>query len=231
MSQNPISLDQKFLPDQPLHPQSPAFFSQVSELLDGQPKDPASVEAALSGWDGVMEKIAGDLYHLGSMLIGEGEETIQLIEHVVANVDIPSCCDHLDASHKARLALAAQAVTVLHKRDASAFVAPQEESGPVSCIEDDDLSAAGVTAAELERMLTGPERMHLRAWLESLPVSQRTIFVLRAIGGLSSVEVADLLAEDGGKLAEEWTPDTVRSSFRQALCSLASQLIHATQGK
>jgi len=231
MSQNPLSLDEKFLPDQPIHPQSPAFFSQVSELLAGQPKDPAMVEAALSGWDGVMEKIAGDLYHLGSMLIGEGEDTILLIERVVANVDIPTCSDHFDASHKARLALAADAIAILSKRDLAAFTVPAEDSGPVSCIEDDDLSAAGVTPSELERMLTGPERKHLRAWLESLPVSQRTIFVLRAIGGLSSVEVAVLLAEHGGKAAEEWTPDTVRSSFRQALCSLASQLIHATQGR
>lgn len=231
MSQNPIALDGKFIPEDPTHPQGPAFFSQVNELLDGQPKDPATVEAALSGWDGVLEKIAGDLYHIGSMLLGQGEETIELIEHVVANVDIPSCSDHVDARHKARLALGAQAIEVLRKRDAAALKAPAENSGSTSCIEDDDLSAAGVTHAELEQMLAGPEQQHLRTWLESLPVSQRAIFVLRAIGGLSSIELAVLLAGHGGIEAEEWTPDSVRGSFRQALCSLASQLIHASHSK
>jgi hypothetical protein len=231
MSPDPISLEGKFIPDQPLHPEGAAFFSQISEMLDGQPKDPAVVETALSGWDGLMEKIAAELYHVGSMILGEGEETILLIEHVVANVDIPACSDHLDARHKSRLALGANAIGVLHKRNSASLRAPAGEDGPASCIEDDDLSAAGVTHAELEQMLTGPENQHLRSWLEGLPVSQRAIFVLRAIGGLSSIEVAVLLAENGGAEAQDWTPDGVRSSFRQALCSLASQLIHATYGK
>lgn len=231
MSPDPRSLEGKFLPEQPLHPEGAAFFSQISEMLDGQPKDPAAVEDALSGWDGVLEKIAGDLYQIGSMLLGEGEETIQLIEHVVANVDIPACSDHLDARHKSRLALGEKAIRILASRAPQSLAAPEADSGPVSCIEDDDLSAAGVTHAELERMLNGPENQHLRNWLESLPVSQRAIFVLRAIGGLSSIEVAVLLAEHGGPAAQDWTPDAVRSSFRLALCSLASQLIHSTQGK
>jgi len=231
MSQDSHLLDGKFLPEQPIHPEGEAFFSQLTEMLDGQPKDPASVERSLSGWDGLLEKIAAELYHVGSMILGGGEETILLIEHVVANVDIPACSDALDARHKSRLALGADAISVLRKRDPASVAAPAEEEGPVSCIEDDDLSAAGVTHAELERMLTAPEDQHLRGWLEGLPVSQRTIFVLRAIGGLSSVEVAVLLAEHGGAAAQDWTPDAVRSSFRQALCSLASQLIHATHGK
>jgi len=231
MSQDSLPLDEKFLPEQSVHPQGAAFFSQISEMLNGQPKDPAIVEAALTGWDGVLEKIAGDLYQIGSMLLGEGEETIQLIEYVVANVDIPACSDHIDAQHKSRLALGEQAIRVLATRVPASLSAPEPDSGPVSCIEDDDLSAAGVTHAELERMLTGPESQHLRTWLEGLPVSQRAIFVLRAIGGLSSIEVAVLLAENGGPQAQDWTPDAVRSSFRLALCSLASQLIHSTHSK
>jgi len=231
MSSEPTSLENTFLPETPIHPQGAAFFAQVSEMLDGQPKDPEVVEAAMSGWDGLLEKIAGEQYHLASMLLGEGEETIALIELVVTSLDIAACADHFDARHRSRAALAAEAIALLQRRDPASLASPAEDTGPVSCIEDDDLSATGVTHAQLERMLTGPESQHLRTWLESLPVSQRTIFVLRAVSGLSSLEVAVLLAENGGPAAQEWTPDSVRSSFRQALCSLASQLIHATTDK
>jgi DNA-directed RNA polymerase specialized sigma24 family protein len=229
MPSNPISLDTSFIPEEPLHPQGAAFFEQVTGLLDGKPHDPAAVEAALADWDGLLEKIAAELYHISSMLLGEGEESIRLIEQVVATVDLPACHDHAEARHNSRLALAAQAITLLAARDASALASPnEEESGPVSCIEDDDLSAAGVTPNELEQMISGPEGHRLRDWLEGLSVPLRVIFVLRAVAGLSSPEVAGLLAEHGGLVAQDWTPDSVRSTFRQALCSLASQLIHAT---
>jgi hypothetical protein len=56
----------------------------------------------------------------------------------------------------------------------------------------------------------------------------RVTFVLRAIAGLGSAEVAGLLADFGGPAAENWTPASVRTIFRQALCSLAAQLLHAT---
>jgi hypothetical protein len=229
MPSNHISLDDSFVPEEPLHPEGAAFFEQVTEMLDGQPKDPAVVEAALSEWDGLLEKIAAELYRISSMLLGEGEESIRLIEQVVATVDLPACHDHVEARHRSRLALAAQAIALLASRDASALVAPtEEESGLVSCIEEDDLEAAGVSPADLERMISGPYNHHLRDWLEGLSVSLRVIFVLRAVAGLSSGEIAALLAEYGGPAAQNWTPDAVRSGFRQALCSLASQLIHAT---
>jgi hypothetical protein len=56
----------------------------------------------------------------------------------------------------------------------------------------------------------------------------RTIFVLRAVAGLSAADVAGLLAKHGGVAAGSWTADAVRGVFRQGLCSLASQLIQAT---
>jgi len=54
------------------------------------------------------------------------------------------------------------------------------------------------------------------------------IFVLRAVAGFSANDTATMLAEHGGKGAEGWNADAVREFFRQGLCSLASQLIHAT---
>jgi|SRR5579859_642110 len=225
------SLEDSFVPEEPLHPQGAAFFAQVSDMLDGRPKDPAVVEEALSGWEELLEKIGSELYRIVSMLLGEGEESIGLIEKVVTNLDLTSCHDHAEARHNARLALAAEAIGVLAKRDPAALAAPPEESGPVSCIEDDDLDSVGVTPAELEQMLASHDDRRLRDWLEGLSATLRLVFVLRAVAGLSSAEVAGLLAEHGGIVAQDWTPDAVRSTFRQGLCGLASQLIHASAAR
>jgi hypothetical protein len=239
MPSNPISLDSSFIPDDRLHPQGAAFLEQVTGLLDGHAKEPAAVEAALSGWDGLLETMAANLYRIGSMLVGEGEEAIGLIEQVVANIDLPASSDPADVRHKAHLLLAAGAISVLHGREASSqtpsLAAPAADSGPASCIEDDDLDAVGVSPAELEQMISGPESHRLRDWLEGLSAPLRVIFVLRAVAGLSSAEVAGLLSEHGGPEAQDssyaWTPEAVRATFRQALCSLASQLIHATANR
>jgi len=216
MPSNSISLESSFVSNEPLD-------------SDGEAKDPAVVETALSDWDGPIEKIAADLYRISSMLLGEGEEAVRLIERVVTELDVSVCSDPLEARHSSRVAIAAEAIAILRELDSQSLAAPSgEESGPVSCIEDDHLSAAGVTPAELEQMIAGPDHHRLRDWLEGLSVSLRAVFVLRAVAGLSSPEVAGLLAEFGGSAAQDWNPDAVRSTFRQALCSLASQLIHAT---
>jgi hypothetical protein len=225
------SLENSSHPEEPLHPGDATFFGRISEVLDGQPKDPAAVEAARSGGEGLLEVIAANLYRIASMLLGEAEESVGLTEQVVITLDLTACHDQAEANHQSRLALAAEAIRVLGQRGAAVLAAPVEESGPVSCIEDDDLDSGGVTPAELEQMLTGPDDHRLRNWLEGLSVTLRVIFVLRAVAGLSSAEVAGLLAERGGSKSQDWTPDAVRSAFRQALCSLASQLIHASAAR
>jgi DNA-directed RNA polymerase specialized sigma24 family protein len=83
----------------------------------------------------------------------------------------------------------------------------------------------------LEKMMGGPERERVRSWLESLPTVQRTVFVLRAVAGFSAAETATLLQTHGGAKAAGWTPQAVREAFRQGLCSLASQLLHASAAK
>jgi DNA-directed RNA polymerase specialized sigma24 family protein len=225
-----LSLENSDTSEDPLSPQRAAFFQQVTGMLDGHPKDAAQVEAALSGWDEVLESIGANLYHVGSMLVGEGEEAIELVERVVTTVDLSVCQTADDARRQSRLLLASYALEILRARDETqtAFSAPGEDAGPASCIQDDDLDSTGVSPAALEAMISGPENRRLRIWLESLPVQLRAIFVLRAVAGLTSAEVAELLAEHGGPGSERWTPSAVGSSFRQALCSLASQLIHAT---
>lgn len=185
----------------------------------------------MANWDGVLDQIAAEQYRIASMLLGEGETAIAAIEAVVAGIDLDSCADAADARHQARTLLAEDAIASLATHDPCSLAAPEAESGPVSCIEDDDLSAAGVTHAELEQMISGPQSHRLREWLEGLAPQLRVIFVLRAVAGLNSSEVAGLISRNGGDEAKNWTADSVRISFRQALCSLASQLIHLTAAR
>jgi hypothetical protein len=226
----PSSLGTTLIPANAPGPENEAFFERVTDLLNGQPKKSAVVETALAGSEEILGRIGAELYHVASMLVGEGEAAIELIERVVIGVDLQACANVADARHKSRLMLAGDAMTMLRDQDATGtiFVALDDEAGPGSCIENEDLDAAGVSPAELEEMISGPESHRLRTWLEGLTVPLRVIFVLRAIAGLSSAEVAGLLAEFGGPAAENWTPSAVGSVFRQGLCSLASQLIHAT---
>jgi DNA-directed RNA polymerase specialized sigma24 family protein len=232
MPSNPELLASSFLPEEPAHPKGAEFFEQVTEMLDGKPKDAAVVEAAMTGWEEMIERIAANSYRIASMLIGEGEEAVGLIEQVITEADLSAAHDHLEARHNCRLLLAGKAIGVLSRRDAASLAAPAvDDSGPVSCIDGDDLDAAGITSAELEEMLTGPDSQRLRSWLEGLSIPLRVVFVLRAVAGLTSAEIAGLLGEHGGPPAHAWTPDAVRTSFRQALCSLASQLLHATAAR
>ncbi len=185
----------------------------------------------------MLQAVAGELYYLGTMLLGEGEATIHLVERAIATAEIPACADPetdpetdpeggpSSALHSARVAMAASVIELLSGRDSRALATPVGEFGPPNCIGDDDLDAAGVSAEELERLVSGPGREQLREWLEGLPVAERTIFVLRAVAGLSTPEVAGLLALHGGEAARGWMTDAVRNVFRQALCSLASQLL------
>jgi DNA-directed RNA polymerase specialized sigma24 family protein len=116
-------------------------------------------------------------------------------------------------------------------RNPGALTAPEDLKPASTCIEDDDLDAAGESGEELLRMLAGPDRDRARNWIASLPTVLRTIFVLRAVAGFTPAETARLLAAHGGPRTARWTEDAVREFCRQALCSLASQLIQASTAR
>jgi hypothetical protein len=177
------------------------------------------------------DMIAAGLYSMASMLAGEGEESIRLVETAVATAEVSSCSDSEEASRSSRLALATAAIDLIAGRDPGLLAAPQGLEHAVTCIEDDDLDAAAAAREAMERMIAGADRDRVRNWLESLSTAMRTIYVLRAVAGFSAVETAELLAAHGGPRAAGWSADAVRELFRQALCSLASQLIHATAGR
>ena len=224
------TLSSTLIPPQPIPAEAAAFARQVHGLLDGEPKDEATVAQAFEGMDGMFDFIAAGLYSMASMLVGEGEDSIRLVETAVAEAEVSACADAEEARQSSRRALTGAALRLIAKRDPASLAAPENLEPAVTCIEDDSLDAAGVSREELERMMAGPDRDRMRKWLESLPTSLRSIFVLRAVAGFTTPQTANLLAANGGPQAAGWNPESVRELFRQALCSLASQMIHASTG-
>lgn len=219
------------IPPQPIPEGAEAFSQRVNGLMDGRPKDDATIAQALEGMDEMFDRIAAGLYTLASMLVGEGEDSIRLVEKAIATTEASASRDPVEGRKLCRRALCAAAIESLAQREPGSLAAPQTAAPPAPCIEEDDLAAAGVSREELDRMIAGPDRDRVRRWLAELPVHQRTVFVLRASAGFTGKETATLLAANGGPAAAGWTPEAVRDAFRQALCSLASQLVQSsTQG-
>jgi hypothetical protein len=233
MSQQGASPQTSLIPPQPVPEYAQEFTNRVQGLLDGHQKDEATVTDAFQdmdavGMDAMIDMIAAGLYTMASMLVGEGEESVRLVETAIANADVAACSDATAARKSSRRALCEAALELLACRDAKSLQAPEGLEHVATCIEDDDLDAAGVSQVELEQMMAGPDRGRVRTWLASLPAAMRTIFVLRAVAGFSAPETAELLTAHGGPAAAGWTPEAVRELFRQGLCSLASQMIQAT---
>jgi hypothetical protein len=231
MPQESIAPNESLIPSKPIPDAAKAFSKRVYGLLDGQPKDDATVAKALDGMDEMFELIAAGLYSLASMLVGEGEDSIRLVETAVANAEVSACHDPLEAAKSSRRALCSAALDTIEQRNPGSLAAPEGLKPASNCIEDDDLNAAGESGKERLRMLAGPDRDRVRNWLASLPTVPRTIFVLRAVAGFTPAETAGLLAAHGGPRAAGWTEDAVREFCRQALCSLASQLIQASAAR
>lgn len=216
------------IPPLPMPEGAQDFSEQVHGLLDGKAKDEATVARVLKGWDEMLDAIAAGLYRVASMLVGEGEDSVRLVETAVATAEVSACEDAMRARKSSRRALVSAALQLIARRDPDSLAAPEGIEPAGSCIEDDDLEAAGVSRDELEHMFAGPDRDRVRVWLEKLPVDLRTVFVMRAVAGFTATETADLLAAHGGPKAAGWSADAVRAVFRQGLCSLASQLIQSS---
>jgi len=217
------------IPRQPIPEGAEEFSQKVHGLLDGQPKDEATVSKALGGVDALLDVIAAGLYSMASMLVGEGEDSIQLVETAIERTDLSACSNADDARKGSRKALCSAAIELISKRNPGSLGAPEWLEHAATCIEDDDLESAGISRAELESMLAGPNRENIKRWIDGLATETRVIFVLRAVAGFNAAETAEILASHGGQGTEGWNADAVREIFRQGLCSLASQLIHAVK--
>jgi hypothetical protein len=227
MLKEPFATTDSLIPAQPVPRGAREFSERVHGLLDGQQKDEATVAKAFDGLDEIFDLIAAGMYSIASMLVGEGEDSIRLVETAFENADVSAADDALEARKNSRRALCAAALDLLTCRDGASLAAPQGLEHAVTCIDDDELDMAGVSGEELGRMIAGPDRDRVRNWLEGLPTAMRAIFVIRAVAGLSAAETAELLRAHGGLQAASWSEDAVRELFRQGLCSLAGQVLHA----
>jgi hypothetical protein len=171
----------------------------------------------------VIESAARELYQTAALLIGDQDEATQLVEQSVANVEIDPCAEgdvarnvaSRDLIHRTLARVAAKWPAQMH---------PTAAADLGGCVETDELSAAGLSREQLDRMLTGVGRSRMRQWLEGLGPVERVVFVLRAVLGRSGTESTELLHE---ATSEVWTEAHVGGAYRAALCSLASSLVHA----
>jgi len=217
------------IPKEPIPAGAEEFAQKVHGLLDGQPKDEATVSQTLQGMDAMLDVVAAGMYSMASMLVGEGEDSIGLVETAIARTDLSASSDAAEARKNSRRALCTAAIELIASRKPGSLAAPEWLQHVSTCIEDDDLESAGISHSELETLIAGPDRAKVKEWIESLPTEMRVIFVLRAVAGFTADETAAMLAQHGGQGAERWNADAVREIFRQGLCSLASQLIHAVR--
>jgi hypothetical protein len=231
MPQEQVSVSESLIPPQPMPCGASAFTGQLLGLLDGQPKDEATVKEAFAGMDSMFDVIAAGLYSMASMLVGEGEESVRLVETAVATAEVSACDDAAQARKSSRVALCGAALDVLDRRVPGCLASPRGLAPTKTCIQDDDLDTGVVSSEELAKLIAGREKDRVRSWLTRLPATFRMVFVLRAVAGFTSPETAELLVAHGGPAAAGWTAADVREVFRQALCSLASQVIQATNSR
>lgn len=171
-----------------------------------------------------IHETAGELYQFAALIMGDETQAIELVETAVAQTQIDPCAEADASMHAARQTLVKSALARLSQRDPKAFDAPMltgEASG--HCI-DDDLSSLGISTSQLASMVNGSERGRLREWLNKLPVAQRAIFVERAILGWDNAAAAASLSTASSR---NWQAGQVSELFHQALCSLATSLLHA----
>jgi hypothetical protein len=185
---------------------------------------------AAAGGSSQAEDSALELFQAAAMLLGDEQQAVAVVEDVVAGAGIDPCADPALARGEARERVIRESLKRMGKSvvtglDASVAVG---SFTPGACIEDDDLSAAGLTTEQLEAMLQGPGRARLRLWLDRLSPAMRAVFVLRALLGRSNDSAAEDLRASGSAGSEGWNPAAVSQVFRQALCSLATSLLHSS---
>jgi len=79
--------------------------TSLPPILDGSP--------AFEGMEEVFELIAAGLYSLASMLVGEGEQSMRLVEAAIAAAHVSPCTDPQEARQSSRRALGAAALELL----------------------------------------------------------------------------------------------------------------------
>jgi len=93
----------------------------------------------------LLDIIASDLYGVASMLVGEGEESAEVVERAVASTDIDCGCNRAEARKNAYKALARAAFEVIERSRPGSLAAPEGIKADDVCIEEDELESAGIS--------------------------------------------------------------------------------------
>ncbi len=233
MSPEPTHSPVSLIPPQPVPEGAQAFSRQMQSFLDGKLKDEAMVAQAFDGMDGMFDHIAAALYSLASMLVGEGEQGVRLVETAVATVEVLPCNGAVQQRQASRRALCSAALEMIALRDPGCLAAPEPGSGGPAgcCVTDEERKAVEESSKALDGMISGPDRDRVRAWIAGLPTLPRAVFVLRAVAGFTAAETAALLQAHGGEQTVGWTTEAVSQLFHRGLCSLGSQLLHSADAR
>jgi hypothetical protein len=171
------------------------------------------------------ETAAIEMYRFAALMLGNEAEALSLVESTVASSEIDPCADPCAVKDLVRERVLDGALAIMHMQDPASFADLPQMEAAGSCIEDD--GSGPLSATEISTLLAGTGRGHLREWLNRLSQAQRAVFVQRAVLGSSNADTAQAI----NRFARSplWTAEAVSSVFRQALCSLASSLVHAAQ--
>lgn len=172
-----------------------------------------------------------ELFQVAALMLGDEEQAVSLVERAFAEVQADPCADAGAAGEQARPRLIATALTRLASQHPEAFAAPPQVMEDSTCIDTDDLSAAGISGDHLAALLNGPGTEPgpgmMREWVESLTPSFRAIFVLRAVAGQTADEALASLRQSGAPGVAGWRREHISVAYRRALCMLASFLVTA----
>lgn len=168
------------------------------------------------------EDEAIEIYRAAALMLDNEAAALSLVESSVAQADIDPCADPCATRGVVRQRVLDGALAIMHQQDPASFAAVPASISSAACLEED----SALSPDQLSDLLSGAGRTSLRAWLSRLTQAERAVFVQRAVLGESNAATASAI--NRFSRASLWTPEAVASLFRQALCSLASSLVHST---
>ncbi|MGC2300964.1 MAG: hypothetical protein WA476_19315 [Acidobacteriaceae bacterium] len=169
------------------------------------------------------ENAAVEMYRFAALMLGSEAEALSLVESTVAAVDVDPCADPCGAKGLVRERVLDGALEIMHRQDPRSFEDLPARDSSGGCLEDD--GAAALSGSEITELVEGAGRGTLREWLARLSQAQRAVFVQRAVLGSSNADTARAI----NRYAKPsiWTAEAVSRLFREALCSLASSMVHS----
>jgi hypothetical protein len=169
------------------------------------------------------ESAAVEMYRFAALMLGSESEALQLVENTVASVEIDPCADPGAAEGLVRERVLEGALEIMHRHDPASFADVPVPAPISSCLGDDD--TAPLSGDQIAELVAHAGRLTFRDWLDRLSQAQRAVFVQRAVLGQDNAATATAINRFARPSV--WTADAVGRLFRQALCSLASSLVHA----